>query len=740
MSNNQTDTFFVTDAPLTEGDSRSDLLERQWFAEQVAARIAQAGAEDSVVFGLAGPWGAGKTSTLTQIKKALPPKWEVVEFTPWATSNEVALTDEFYNTIASALDGKSTKNTKRLKQAQKLIRRTAPLLAVGAQTFASGFIENKFGEGVIQKTLEKSSEKAVDELNFDEDPFAKRFDKISGLLNSVGLQVLVIVDDVDRLHRDELLAVMKAVRLLGRFKGVHYLLSYDTKTVVDVLTHTDLAGGDRRRAQQYLEKIVQYPFQLPPIQDVHLADVIDKCLRETTQRHGYHPDRTERDLEVLLARLPLDEITLRTVYRLFAQVDMMLTLITEKGSPSRPCDEIDLLDAILLTYVRLEHHDLYRHLATWKNGLTFHNGTSIDVDKDKERANALIQKITDAIDPKKKNPSDTQHALVVLRALFPDAVSRLDDAYRPVPDKAPFQIRQLDYFDRYFAFGFPAKDIRDGHLRADLVALIETGNIPPESKLHEYANNRVTSALLRTKLREGLSPALEQATDLSHCGDAARTLTRLTTNQERREPHLRAWWAVVTFQLWQALESAHGTGAAQGAVADYLREYGADMTAVAVDVGGLGPESPLWKAMTPLWDEIHQKFVEALLDTSDHIPEPNPVQQYWFWIEKHPTLYLRVQESIERHIAEQRSIDLISITTRLVGVGTYLGKTEERLSLPSMDTLKVLVPRNKWPVSQLPNTIEAGVDPFDLTYENRRKFAKNALAQYLQSETAEEES
>lgn len=739
MSNNQTDSFFVTDAPLTEGDPRPDLLERQWFAEQVAARIAQAGAEDSVVFGLAGPWGAGKTSTLTQIKKALaetPEDWKVVEFTPWAAGNEFTLTEEFYNTIASALDDPD----KKKDFLKKVSNTTLPIAAAVASKLASGVADKFLGKGTSEETVKAAIEASADalgEFKFEENAFAERFTKISDFLEEIGLTVLVIVDDVDRLHHDELLAVMKAVRLLGRFKGVHYLLSYDTRTVIDVLTHTDLANGNRRRAEQYLEKIVQYPFQLPPIQDVHLANVIDERLRELAQRNGYGTERTDRDLEVLLARLPLDDLTLRTVYRLFAQVDMMLALITEKGSPSRPSDEIDLLDAILLTYIRLEHHDLYRHLGTWKTDLTYRPGTSIDADKDKERAATLLQKIKDAIDPKEENPSETLHALTVLRALFPDAVPRLDDAYRAVPEQAPYQIRQPDYFDRYFAFGFPAKDIRDGQLRTDLVTLITTGDLPAESKLHEYASDRVKSALLRTKLRDGLGPALEQATDLSHCGKAAVTLTRLTTDKERQEPHLRAWWAEVTFRLWEALHDAHGAGAVQAAVADYLGEYGPNMTAVAVEVGGLISESPVLEAAAPLWDEIHRQFVETLLDTSDDVPEPNPVQQYEFWIEKHPSLYLRVEETIERHIADEGSIDLISLATRLVGVGTYLGKKEKRLALPSMDTLKKLLPREKWPTSQLPNTVEADVDPFDLTYENRRKFAKNALAQYLQSETGE---
>jgi hypothetical protein len=41
----------------------------------------------------------------------------------------------------------------------------------------------------------------------------------------------VVVDDIDRLHADELQSAMKAVRLLGRF---------DEKTVLDVLESSDI--------------------------------------------------------------------------------------------------------------------------------------------------------------------------------------------------------------------------------------------------------------------------------------------------------------------------------------------------------------------------------------------------------------------------------------------------------------------------------------------------------------------
>ncbi|KLL95331.1 hypothetical protein NJ76_27770 [Rhodococcus sp. IITR03] len=170
----------------------------------------------------------------------------------------MALTEEFYSTIASALDEVPGEDAELVKT---LFTRAVPLLTAGAQTFLSGWLEKRFGDEVLQKTADAAAEKFADQLGefrFEENPFAKRFQAISSYLAKINVRVLVIVDDVDRLHHDELLAVMKAVRLLGRFKGVHYLLSYDTQTVIDVLTRTDLANRNRRRAAEYLEKIVQY--------------------------------------------------------------------------------------------------------------------------------------------------------------------------------------------------------------------------------------------------------------------------------------------------------------------------------------------------------------------------------------------------------------------------------------------------------------------------------------------------
>lgn len=76
--------------------------------------------------------------------------------------------------------------------------------------------------------------------------------------------ILVVVDDLDRLTAEELLAAFKLVRLVGRFPHVHYMLSYDEHTLIVLLDHTDLvSASDERRGLDDLEKIVQVRIDMP---------------------------------------------------------------------------------------------------------------------------------------------------------------------------------------------------------------------------------------------------------------------------------------------------------------------------------------------------------------------------------------------------------------------------------------------------------------------------------------------
>ncbi|SDL39181.1 KAP family P-loop domain-containing protein [Arthrobacter sp. ov407] len=98
------------------------------------------------------------------------------------------------------------------------------------------------------------------------------FDDLATAIQQASVKILVVVDDVDRLQPKELLLLMKTVRLLGRFPRVNYLLAYDRYSTISTLRIA--LGTDRPAAEDYLEKIVQYPLDLPAPQQRFLQKIV----------------------------------------------------------------------------------------------------------------------------------------------------------------------------------------------------------------------------------------------------------------------------------------------------------------------------------------------------------------------------------------------------------------------------------------------------------------------------------
>ncbi len=277
------------------------------------------------------------------------PEWTVRRLTPWAASDTSALVSEFYTTVYGALPRKfQRKARKRIAGLLKLASGPANAIPVA-------------GKGVSE-----TAKLASDWLK-ETKPFNEQFDDLSDQLVQIGAKILIIIDDLDRLHSDELTTLFKVVRLLGSFDGIHYLLSYDQETIRDVLSRTPIAFDDTTRALEYLEKIVQYPFEVPPLQETHRYREIRDLLAAIIDNHSLDVPITspgKRELvDTFLDLIPdSDLITLRSIRRLANQFEVVLTSI----GPNEVC----FIDLLLLTFLRLTYPELYAKLRDWKTDLT----------------------------------------------------------------------------------------------------------------------------------------------------------------------------------------------------------------------------------------------------------------------------------------------------------------------------------------------------------------------------------
>ncbi|MFD1211805.1 P-loop NTPase fold protein [Arthrobacter sp. GCM10027362] len=409
-----------------------DRLDRGPFSGKVAALINSVppGAE-STVFGLIGPWGSGKSSLLHLVEQSLD-SITPLRFSPWSVADESGLLAEFFSTLMSGSDVFKTK--KNLDVLLSLAQKSLPALGAVPLPFAD--------------KLAETAQSFISPTNWD-----TQFKQIDKILSEKNERILVIVDDVDRLHGDEVLTLIKTIRMLGRFRNVHYLLSYDHDALVDALKPRT---GGRARAAQYLEKIVQYPLAIPPAQRMHLRNLLFEGLG--TLSEGIASGRDEASFhrfawfhdEVAYRSLS----TVRAVKRFVAQASHYLDLIG--------IDEVDLSDFLAVTLLRLHYPAVYRQLQPWKDDLlgTVPLGSHGDELPDES---AWADRFTRLAGP---DEDDLSIITATMKNLFPGTVGRTHT-------REHMRISHPDYFDRYFVFGIPEGDVSDANVIADIHRILE---------------------------------------------------------------------------------------------------------------------------------------------------------------------------------------------------------------------------------------------------------------------------
>src|SRR5690606_21868022 len=141
-------------------------------------------------------------------KKLKESEIEIMDFNPWLFSNEENLLAIFFAELAAVLDtledSKGAKIGQKLKEYSKIIG--APLSLLGGDF-------DKFISEVGGKLSDKS--------------LLERKEEIENALVSEKKKIVVFLDDIDRLDKDELYSVFRLIKLTGDFNNITYILAFD---------------------------------------------------------------------------------------------------------------------------------------------------------------------------------------------------------------------------------------------------------------------------------------------------------------------------------------------------------------------------------------------------------------------------------------------------------------------------------------------------------------------------------
>lgn len=427
-------------------DPENDRLERRVFADGVVNALEQVRQQSkSSVAGLIGPWGAGKSTTLSMILDSLRDHqnggWNVVDLNPWMYSDAESLQLGFFVALREALP-RGRKWSRKRERVGNFFTAVAPFGKVNglAGVDASSAIDSmgkRIAGDVSANGVKEKAEKVLEEL---EEP------------------IIFIMDDLDRLTPDELLMVFKLVRLVGRLPNVYYLLAYDEKTLLDLIQQTNVAAGDRARARDYMEKIVQVRFDVPPMRPKQASMLLDEAINELTER--YEISVSQEDIGRFSAAYR-DHIaafltTPRAVNRYVAQIDALYDALN---------DEVNFIDFCLVTFLRTCEPEVYKHIAgSWRGELLGEDawvrlGKSSD---NAERKAHWLEKLENA----HVAPGQVASMFDLLASLFPPLNMIKNNygggsSYLRSEAERRRSVGHRDYFDRYFSFGVPGDDVAD---------------------------------------------------------------------------------------------------------------------------------------------------------------------------------------------------------------------------------------------------------------------------------------
>lgn len=496
-----------------------DALGRASVARRVADQLMFAPVDHSIVFGLYGPWGSGKTSLLNMVCEKLesadnPPI--IVKFNPWNYPSSENLVTPFLALLSECVQRRAHGNipAKTARELAKTIKRYSDVLASTADAF-----DWVPGVGIISAILRhfgKESERSASPANLKS--------RLSKLLKESDTRVVVLIDDLDRLSNEAVRSVFQLVAAVADFPGVNYLLAYDLNNVIKALGPIQECEGER-----YLEKIVQIPIELHEPNSGSIFELFVDGLNELLTNHRLNDDEVNdvgSCLQLVFARIK----TVRDLRRLLNVFEVDL---------AESCDRVAPADLLIMSSLRLFAPRLFPWISARRNELA--GGTRGDYKyvSVKEKSDQLKRELQGVLNG---NDEAVSYVFDLLCKAFPRFGKNCGVRLVSVSESMLELNRKIacpEILDRYLSgllerYSFP---------REDALRLVKTGSVDELEAFFTQEQGEVSSTVL--------SAAVELAPNLTAV--QLETITRAmlrSSGSNRKDPTPKGLFSV----FWSSLE------------------------------------------------------------------------------------------------------------------------------------------------------------------------------------------
>jgi len=525
-----------------------DRFQRYEFAKRIANMVTVNDSENSLVVGLYGKWGEGKTSVMNFIKQELPKECIVVNFNPWLFNDEERLIKAFFNDVAAALKQSIHKPKENIG---KVLSEYGNL--IGSVKVAG------LGFSGLSTLGDKWKDVTVEQLKA----------RVDAIITTSGKRIVVFVDDIDRLDVREIQNIFKLIKLVGDFSNTTYILAFDDEMVATALAPV-YGNGESHTGYQFLEKIIQVPLIIPKATKAALVkytmellgDIIKKAKIELATR-DIENFRNVFD-ENFVPAINNPRLAIRYANSLFFSLPLLY-------------GEVSVVDLMLVEALKVFYPPAYDFMRMNSPLFLTDNMRERGVfrleNPDKSTINTEVGKLLEKFGQKEKN-----RIMAVWQNLFPQyQYITSNRVYREDSWRDWYRTKSIcsgKYFERYFTYVVIQGDLSDvffdqflkelNHLtiaeaKEKLDTLLEQTELPDvifKLRLWEDSlNNTQSETLLGLLATIGSELAIEPDEFASYTSRAegAKIIAQLICNFDKSE---RAEQAIKAFGYTDVLEFA----------------------------------------------------------------------------------------------------------------------------------------------------------------------------------------
>lgn len=254
-----------------------DLLGYSPYIDSLAKVLLNPTLETPFVVGVFGPWGTGKSTFMDLLGSRLAANsLDTLPFRPWQFEEKEFVWKALILSVLSYLEGQKT-------VAEKDRDRLAALLKNVAKLAIDKSVQAVTGDRMtLDDFVEVYAEAAQRNARFI-NTFRREFEEIKtdilGHGNNPNGRLIIFVDDLDRCTPENCIMVLEAIKLFFDASECIFVIGIDREVVQKGIDHKyqKISGIS---GQEYLEKIIQLPFTLPPVADGPFLEFARKVTRE----------------------------------------------------------------------------------------------------------------------------------------------------------------------------------------------------------------------------------------------------------------------------------------------------------------------------------------------------------------------------------------------------------------------------------------------------------------------------